>query len=100
MSIVVAGSFRLPQDQIEALRPHMLALIEACCAEAGCLAYAYSEDISEPGLFRVFERWTDQAALDVHFTQPHMAAWKQAREAHGFHDRQITVYEVAAERAL
>jgi quinol monooxygenase YgiN len=100
VSLVVAGSFRLPPDQVEALRPHMLAVIAASRAEAGCLAYAYSEDLAEPGLYRVFERWTDQAALDVHFGQPHMAAWKAAREAHGFHDRQITIYDVAAEKAV
>jgi quinol monooxygenase YgiN len=100
VSLVVAGTFRLPAGEVEALRPHMLTVIAASRAEAGCLAYAYSEDIAEPGLYRVFERWTDQAALDVHFGQPHMAAWKEAREAHGFHDRQIVVYEVAAERSV
>jgi quinol monooxygenase YgiN len=100
MSLLITGVFRVPPENLEALRPHMAAVIMASRAEAGCLDYAYSEDLLEPGLIRVFERWTDQASLDVHFAAPHMGAWKTAREALGFHGRDLVLSEVASERPL
>ncbi|HEY3697413.1 putative quinol monooxygenase [Phenylobacterium sp.] len=100
MTLVLAGVFRVPPAQVEALRPHMLAVMAASRAEPGCREYAYAEDVAEPGMIRVFEVWTDQAALDAHFARPHMAAWQAAREAHGFHARDLCVYQVAGERKI
>jgi quinol monooxygenase YgiN len=100
MSLIVAGSFRVPLEQLDAIRPHMAAVIAATRVEAACLAYSFAEDVQEPGLFRVFEVWRDQASLDAHFATPHMAAWKAARETAGFYDRAIKAYEIASERTV
>jgi quinol monooxygenase YgiN len=100
MSVIVAGSYRVPPESLPALRPHMLAVIESTRAEAGCLDYAYAEDVAEAGLIRVFELWTDQAALDAHFQSPHMRAWQEARAGYGFYDRDISVYEIAGQRKV
>ena len=58
-----------------------LCQIAASRAEAGCVAYAYAEDVIEPGLLRVNEAWTDRAALDAHFETPHMKQWQRERAA-------------------
>jgi quinol monooxygenase YgiN len=100
VSVIVAGSYRVPPESLPALRPHMLAVIEATRAETGCLDYAYAEDVAEAGLIRVFELWTDQPALDAHFQSPHMRAWQEARAGYGFYDRDISVYEIAGRRKL
>lgn len=100
MSLIVAGTYRIPPENLTVLRPHMAAVITATRAEAGCLAYAYSEDVLEPGLIHVFERWTDQAALDMHFTSAHMKAWQDVRAGYGLYDRNISVYQVAGERKV
>ena len=100
MSVIVAGSYRVSPESLPALRPHMLAVIQATRAEAGCIDYAYAEDVAESGLIRVFELWTDQAALDAHFQSPHMRAWQEARAGYGFYDRDISVYEIAGQRKL
>jgi len=98
VSLILAGTFRVPPENLEALKLHMLAVIAASRAEDGCLSYAFGLDLEDAGLVHVFERWRDRAALDAHFATPHMAARRQAREALGFHDRRLTAYEVAAER--
>ena len=98
MSVILAGTFRVPPENLDALKPHMRAVIAASRAEDGCLAYAFGLDLADAGLVQVFERWRDQAALDAHFQSPHMAAWRQAREALGFHDRNLQAYEVGGER--
>jgi quinol monooxygenase YgiN len=100
MSVVVAGTFRVPPSELDALRPHAVAVMRATRAEDGCAAYSYAEDIDEPGLIHVFEQWRDQAALDAHFQTPHMAAWREIRAAHQFTDRNLKVYEIAGERPI
>ncbi|MEH6675982.1 putative quinol monooxygenase [Phenylobacterium sp.] len=100
MSLVIAGTIRVPTDRLEAFRPHMLAMLEASRAEDGCLEYSYAGDVAEPGLIRVFEAWRDQAALDAHFQTPHLAAWRAAWPEFGVSDRRLIAYEVASERAV
>jgi quinol monooxygenase YgiN len=78
----------------------MEAMLAASRAEDGCLTYSYAEDVAEPGLIRVFEAWRDQAAIQAHFQAPHMAEWRAAWPQFGVSDRQLKLYDVAAERTL
>jgi len=78
----------------------MTAMMAASRVEDGCLDYGYAEDVGEPGLVHVFERWRDQAALDAHFQTPHMAAWRTAWPSFGVSDRRLFAYEVASETAI
>ena len=100
MSLVIAGTIRVPPEKLEAFRPHMLAMLEASRAEDGCLVYSYAEDVAEPGLIRVFEAWRDQAALDAHFATAHLATWRAAWPEFGVSDRRLIAYEVASQRAV
>jgi len=100
MSLIVAGTIRVPPANLDAFRPHMLAMMTATRAEDGCLAYAYAEDVAEPGLIRVFEAWRDQAALTAHFSAAHLAAWRASWPRFGVGERQLTAYEVSAEREV
>ena len=100
MRIVVAGTFRVPPDNLPGLRPHMNAIVAATRAEEGCEVYSYGEDVVEPGLFRVFEIWRDQACVDAHMQSAHMKAWQEARAAAGLYDRDIKLYAVSGEQQL
>ncbi len=96
----VAGSFRLPLQNLAAGREALARVIEATRAEQGCIDYAYAEDVLEPGLFRVSEAWESRDALAVHFEAPHMTAWQRERVALGMTDRDMRAYTVAGEEAL
>lgn len=98
--IVIAGFYRFPLDQIEAVRPAMAKMIELSRAEPGCGHYAFSEDVVEPGLIRVSESWESEDALKAHAASAHMAEWRAASAAHGIHDRTITAYEVTGAQPL
>jgi quinol monooxygenase YgiN len=100
MAIIVMGEFRLPPENLEAARPAMEKVVSLTRAENGCLGYAYAFDLSEPGLVRVSEKWTDADALSAHLAAPHMDEWKRVREGLGLHGRSITMYEVASETAV
>src|SRR5258706_6766116 len=100
MTLIIAGTVRAPVDNIEGLRPHMLAMMAASRAEDGCIDYDYALDVFEPGVIRIFEIWRDQAALEAHFKAPHMAEWRAAWPSFGVSDRKLFAYEVASERPL
>lgn len=92
--IQVAGSFRVPVENLEAIRPLMRAVIAATVQEDGCLTYSYAEDVSEPGLIRVFEQWRDGDCLAAHFTTAHMRKWVEERAGFGLFGRDIRTWEV------
>jgi quinol monooxygenase YgiN len=96
LSVIVAGTIRAPIDKLEALRPHMAAVMAATRAEDGCIDYTYALDVADEGLIRVFEIWRDRAALDAHFKTAHMAAWPGL----GVSDRRIVAYEIASGQSL
>ena len=100
MTILIAGTVRVPPENLEQFRPHMDAMLAGSRAEDGCLAYSYAVDVQDPGLIRVFEAWRDQAAIDAHFLTPHMAAWRSQWPNFGVSDRRLFAYETASERQL
>ena len=100
MSLIVAGTIRVPPENLDGLRPHMLEMAAATRAEEGCVTYGYAEDVGEPGLIHVFEVWRDQDALEAHFQAPHLARWRAAWPRYGVCDRNLVAYEVASERPV
>jgi quinol monooxygenase YgiN len=98
--LIVAGTVRAPAENVARLRPHMLEMMTKTRAEDGCIVYGYAEDVAEPGLIHVFERWRDEAALEAHFRTPHMAAWRAVFPTFEVTDRNLQVYEVASERPI
>ncbi|MDB5425166.1 MAG: antibiotic biosynthesis monooxygenase [Phenylobacterium sp.] len=100
MTLIIAGTVRVPPENLTALKPHMLTMLTASRAEDGCVEYSYGEDVADSGLIRIFEVWRDQAAIEAHFKTAHMATWRAAGAELGVSDRKIFAYEVASQRAL
>jgi quinol monooxygenase YgiN len=100
MTVLVIGTFRLPLMARRAGHEAMARVIAASRAEPGCVAYAYSEDVLDPGLFRVTEQWDSREALDRHFASPHMATWREERERLGMIDREVTAWTAQGAEAL
>lgn len=98
--LLIAGTIRLPADRLAAARPAMRAMVEASRAEPGCLDYSYAEDVLDPGLIHVAERWQDRAALERHFTMPHLSAWRACWAALGIGERHLMLYVVAEAGAI
>ncbi len=94
MPVLVIGEFRLPPERMADAREAMERVIVATRAEEGCLGYAYAEDVLDPGLIRVSEKWQSRELLAAHLAAPHMAVWKQERAALGLSGRDITGFVV------
>ena len=91
--IIVAGTFRVPDDKIEALMPTARATLAASRQEAGCIVYSYAFDLEDRGLIRVFETWESRAHLEAHVKQPHMGPWRDKATEVGAYDRDLKIYE-------
>jgi len=70
---------------------------EASRREPGCLLYAFSVDVSDPGRVRISERWESLEALEQHFATPHMAAFGASVAKIRPRSMNVTLYEVARE---
>ena len=85
---------------MERVRPHMRAVLEATRREPGCLLYAYGEDVLDPGLLRIVERWQDWPSLEAHDTASHVAVWRAALKEIGVIDRNLLAHEGGEERVI
>lgn len=71
--IIVTGTVRFGDGEIERLRNDLAHNVEATRRESGCDHYTYGVDLQDPNLLHVSERWQDEAAMDAHMGTAHMA---------------------------
>ncbi len=99
MSVVVGGSFEVEADQRDAFIAERIPMIRRSRAEDGCLEYTFAADPIEPRRVVLYERWTDQAALDAHLgalrSDPILPAPQVVASS-----TSIVLYEVGGERRL
>jgi|SRR6185437_16628492 len=94
--LIIVGTIRLPPENVATARQAMERMIAASLAEHGCLEYSYSEDILDPGLIHVTERWADQASLKAHWKSEHLVEWRARWATLGFQDRKLQLYAAEA----
>lgn len=92
--LLIVGTIRFPIESLSAARDAIATMVAATRAEDGCIEYRFAEDVLDPGLIHITERWRDAAALEAHFGASHMAAWRVASAELGVRDRALTRYEV------
>ncbi len=93
--IIIEATFRLPAGSLERARPQIAAVTNGSAAEDGCELYAVAQDLADPQLFRIAERWRDKDALRAHTQTPHFKAWRAAGKDLGLTDRVVNIYEAS-----
>ena len=78
----------------------MQAVIEANRKEDGCILFAFAEDVLDPGMIRIVERWRDWPSLEAHGRSAHIATWRTAIQAASVVDREVIAHETSEERVL
>jgi quinol monooxygenase YgiN len=91
--IIVTGEIRVPAERMAEARAHMRAVLEATRREPGCRLYAFGEDVLDPGLIRIVERWDDWASLDAHGKTEHIRVWGEYARSIGIGGRDIEAHE-------
>ena len=97
--IVVGGTFDVDPERREAFLVERVPMMQRSRAEHGCLEYTFAADPVEPGRVVLFERWTDQAALDAHLTALRSAPADPAPQV-AASSTSIVLYDVSGERPL
>ncbi|ALE15910.1 hypothetical protein AMC99_00600 [Altererythrobacter epoxidivorans] len=92
--ILVLGTVRLAPDNLERARAAMDAVISASRAEDGCIAYSYAQDVLDPTIVHVVEKWRDRETLDAHFRTPHLQEWRATWDDIGITDRKLTIFDI------
>jgi quinol monooxygenase YgiN len=98
--ILIAGTFRMPPENVAIALAMARRVIEATRAEDGCITYAYAQDLLDPGLIHVSESWRDRASLAAHAKSEHMQAWITERAVLNLTERNIRVYETDEGEAI
>jgi len=99
-TLILAGSIRVPADRMADFRPHVAVMVAASQAEPGCIAYAQSESVSDPGLIHIFEHFESEEALAFHRASPHMAAWRALWPQFEVGGRDMRSYDVSDFRQI
>jgi quinol monooxygenase YgiN len=61
--IIVAGHIAVDPEQREALLAASVRVVEKARQADGCLDFAMTADLIDPGRVNLFERWESEAAL-------------------------------------
>ena len=76
--LIVLGKAYIGESAMEQAQPVIANMVAASTAESGCIAYAFAQDVLDPSVLHIVEKWQDEAALTAHFATPHMAAFGAA----------------------
>jgi quinol monooxygenase YgiN len=63
--IIVAGHIVVDPAQREAYLADCVSVVEQARRSAGCLDYAITADLVDPGRIDIFERWESRAAVEA-----------------------------------
>ena len=98
--IVIQGWVKVAPADAGKLRDAAQALVTATRQEPGNLAYAFAEDVSEPGLFHIVERWESEAAVAAHTQAPALAEFTPKLAGMAGVRLRIARYDAPAETVL
>lgn len=76
--LIVLAKAKVSAASMDAARDAIADMVAASNAEDGCIAYAFTQDVLDPTVLHIVEKWQDEAALFAHFATPHMAAFQAA----------------------
>ena len=63
--VIVAGHLVVDPDERDAYLEGCRAVVEAARGTDGCLDFALSADVVDPGRINIFERWESQEAVEA-----------------------------------
>jgi quinol monooxygenase YgiN len=76
--LIVLAKAQVGADAMDAAKAAIADMVAASNAEEGCIEYTFTQDVLQPGVLHIVEKWQDEAALAAHFATPHMAAFGAA----------------------
>jgi quinol monooxygenase YgiN len=63
--VIVAGHLVVDREQRESYLADCVSVVEQARSAPGCLDFAITADLVDPGRIDIFERWESQAAVEL-----------------------------------
>jgi quinol monooxygenase YgiN len=98
--VVVLGRVEIEPEDVEAFVIAVREVEAATRQEAGCLSYAFGQDVASPHLFWLSESWMDHASLAAHREAPHILEFRAAQESIRFRMFVAKRYDASGETVL
>lgn len=92
--IAILGQIDVHSDDFEDLKGLAATMMAETAKEAGCLKYAFAEDLLEANRLQLSELWENEGALAAHFRSAHMAAYRAGLKFLRIQNRSVKKYEV------
>jgi quinol monooxygenase YgiN len=97
--VIVGGTFELDPELRDKFIESRGDMMRTSRAEPGCIEYTFCADPLDPSRVVLFEKWTDQAALDAHIAAQR-AAPRPTEPGIRPISSSIMLYDVVGERSL
>lgn len=98
--LLIEGWLKLATGGFEKVREAGIAMVAATNQEDGCLHYSFAQDIADPDLIRISERWESQEALAAHSASAHMAEFNKAMGGVKREGADLRLYAAEEQRKL
>ncbi|MEA2396887.1 MAG: hypothetical protein QOK25_443 [Thermoleophilaceae bacterium] len=93
--VLVIGRGRCAPERRDRLIELGREMQEKSRREDGCLRYSFYTAIEDPLSFVAVEEWTDRAALDRHFQEPHLQEFSRGLGEVVSERPEVAIHEVA-----
>lgn len=90
--LYLIATLKIKPGSLPAIMEAVMPCIEATRQEKGCISYDLHQSLTDPETLVFVERWETRQALENHFTEPHLIAWRDAGGPY-FLDRKIEIIE-------
>ena len=98
--LLIEGWIKLGAGEFARVKDAACAMVAATNQEEGCIHYSFAQDIGDPDLIRISERWRDDAALAAHNSSAHMADFGQTLGTVKREGADLWLYSAEAVRKL
>lgn len=93
--IIVTGTVLAREGYFDDILSLAIAHVKRSRTEPGCISHAVYRDLDEPLRLQFVERWTDMAALRVHFAVPASGETVRAMAAFAAERPSMQIYEAS-----
>ena len=93
--VIVAGHIMVKPQEREVYLASCVPVVEAARTAEGCLDFAISADLVDPGRINIFERWASQEAVEAF-----RGSGPDFEQAAAMLSASVAEYDIANERSL
>ena len=98
--LLIEGWLKLGTGEFAKMKDAAKAVVAATLAEDGCLHYSFAQDVTDPDLIRISERWRDQEALGAQMQSALFGEFQKAMAAARVEGADLRLYNAEEVRKL